>query len=314
MDEKENLISAETADNAEAAEAADRAETSVDSAEAAAETAENITAAAQAKAEDAGETEAVPIVFEDDFDANSEEYAAELEKMKNNLAANVEEQPRYKKPKLPFREAVDNFIYHNKTKLLVLAVVLVMGSIIIYQSIPEKYDYNFMIFSSNYYFDDLSLAAIGDNLEQYGEDLDGDGEIKVHAMRFDTNASDYNESTASRIYMAEEFRSNHEAYLVLTDKAHFDVLTDEEDGFGMGLFESYKGMNEWIDVTDSGLFVQTDGAFNIIDGDDRVGLSLVALNEHTRGVEKYEKRYNDAKAMLDRLLEDHPELIAENQN
>lgn len=259
-------------------------------------------------AEETEESETVPIVFDEDFDANSEEYAAELEKMKNNLAADVEEQPRYQKPKLPFKEAVENFLYHNKTKLIVLAVTLIMGSIIIYQSIPEKYDYTFMIFSSNYYFDDISLAAISDNLEQYGEDLDGDGEVKVHTMRFDINSEDYNESTASRMYMAEEFRTQHEAYLVITDKAHFDVLTNEEEGFGMSLFENYKGLGEWIDVTDSGLFVQTDGAFNIKDGDDRIGLSLVALNDNTRGKEKYEKRYENAKALLDRLLEDHPEL------
>ena len=266
-------------------------------------------AAPEAPAEQTPAPEVLPIVFEDDYDANSEEYIAKLEASGNNIAANVEEQPRYERPKLPFKEAVEDFWYHHKTKVMVIGVILIMAAIIFYQSIPEKYDYEFMIFAHNYYFDDAGLQNIAANLQQYGEDLDGDGEVKVHVTRYDSFSTDYNEYMVSRVYMAEEFRKHHEAYLVLTDKAHYDTLVDVEDGFGDGLFESYKGHDKWIDVSDSGLFLQVDGAFNTgLDEDLTIGLSLVALNDETAAKATLSKRHDDAAAMLERLLEDHPEI------
>ena len=306
----------------DAQEAVDTAKSAEESAQEAVDTAKSAGNAAEAErtapaadaagtgeaAAQAAESDSVPIVFDEDFDANSDEYIEMLEHTTNSIAGNVEEQPRYQRPKLPFKEAVADFFYHHKAKVMVIGVILVMAAIIGYQSIPEKYDYEFMIFAHNYYFDDIGLQNIAANLQQYGEDLDGDGEIKVHVTRYDSFSADYNEYMVSRVYMAEEFRKHHEAYLVLTDKAHYSVLTDEEEGFGDGLFESYKGLDGWIDVSDTELFIGIDGAFDTGEIDKSVGLSLVALNDETAAKKTLVQRHDNAAAMLDRIIADHPEL------
>ena len=171
----------------------------------------------------------------------------------------------------------------------------------------EAYDYRVSLYSSSYSIGGLDGAAnLTAVLESYGDDRDGNGEVKVLLVQNDiaSSASDVHETYATAIiYLMLDIDGTTGDMIFITDEKCFDEIIAR---YGEEAFTSFEGAPLWIPITkDSALGRQLAEAE--IPGD--LGISLLARGNTITKSKKLSGYYEDALDLLSRIKAANPEMF-----
>lgn len=159
------------------------------------------------------------------------------------------------KPK-GFKAKLENFWYHYKYHTIVFIVVFVTLAVSISQCcLKTDYDYKIIAATRSMTLSMPQLEAITKELNQYGEDLNGDGEVNLLLVdcTLDNNTSDYQTLVAKQQKLQALLMTDTEVMLFLTDtkclewinslneKSHFiaDTGLPDNDGKGFNLSNTH---------------------------------------------------------------------------
>lgn len=156
------------------------------------------------------------------------------------------------KPK-GFKARLENFWYHYKYHTIVLIVVFVTLAVSITQcSLKPDYDYKIIVATRSMTLSTPQLEAITNQLNHYGEDVNGDGEVNLLLVdcTLDGNTSDYQTLLGKQQKLQALLMTDTEAMLFLTDdkclewidslneKSHFIADTGLPHNNGRGFLVS----------------------------------------------------------------------------
>lgn len=134
---------------------------------------------------------------------------------------------------------LDNFWYHYKVHTL---VGLFLAFVVIFSAVQlltiQSYDYYVILYSTDTTSTDLS-QGMAYALEQYGEDLDSDGEVTVQILNMSYNPS--SDSQSFQIAQSGALNGelqNDRCYLFITDDYRFEELDKR------GLFAAQPGLDD----------------------------------------------------------------------
>ena len=100
------------------------------------------------------------------------------------------------------REKAKNWWYYNKFILLGILIAIGVAFSIAYSILSkEKYDYTIAVVSQ-LEIDEEALGILSDHIAQYGEDLDGDGEVTVSVLNYSVRQSDDDNEYNAYAYQA----------------------------------------------------------------------------------------------------------------
>ena len=142
--------------------------------------------------------------------------------------------PKEEIPQTP-RSRWENFWYHHKLKFwLILFAVVVLTILIVQTAKKDNPDYRVMLLTEDLY-GAQDLAALETLLEQYGEDLDGDGkvEIQVENCQYGPHVEQTKNSGIQQV----------QAHLVAADRMFFIMEPDAYTYFIRTLQSSYEDGN-----------------------------------------------------------------------
>ena len=155
-------------------------------------------------------------------------------------------------PKTP-KEKWDNFWFQYKWHVIAITAVTVILAILITQCATRtKYDLEVVYFTYTAALDEQT-NKIADYLEQYAEDLNGDGEINVQVVNvsFSNKSGDSQYRYTMMTKLQALLAGDENAILYITDSESYKYLDEiSKDG---GLFEdgSYKFGEDFYNATES---------------------------------------------------------------
>ena len=251
----------------------------------------------------AGE-DAVPVFVPDDYDPDEVNYEESTSLSKVVSAKEeIEERPKYQKQKLKGKAAIENFFYHHKTTLIVCIITALALGFIIYQSIPVKYDYTFMIYA-NLNMGMGALDEVTEQLLEYCEDVDGNGEKKINVMLYNRESNDYNMQMAAYVFLQTDLTDGYSSFLLITDKSTYEFI---EDGWGKEIFEAYKDNPVHISLKNTDLITSVAKDYG---NDTELFISLLSMPEDKKDKEEYIERKKNAEILLERILEQNPQIVS----
>lgn len=130
----------------------------------------------------------------------------------------------------------NNFWFYHRVHVALVVVAVLFVAYLIYDMVTKvNPDYNVAILSSQYVSTDLT-DMLSDELEKYGEDLNGDGQVVVQVNVFEILQGDAADSVDVNMQMAGvvKFQADlqmGESYLYLTDDVSFIAYGREEGVF-----------------------------------------------------------------------------------
>lgn len=123
------------------------------------------------------------------------------------------------KPK-GIKAKIENFWYHYKYHSIALIIVFVTLAVSITQcSLKPDYDYKIVVATRSMTLSTIQLDAVKSELNHYGEDVNGDGEVNLLLVdcTLDGNTSDYQTLLAKQQKLMALLMTDTEAMLFLTD-------------------------------------------------------------------------------------------------
>lgn len=132
------------------------------------------------------------------------------------------------KPK-GFKAIVENFWYHYKFHTIVFVIVLVTLAVSITQCATKTdYDYKIVVATRSVTLSTFQLQAMTEELNRYGEDLNGDGEVNLMLVdcTLDGNTSDYDALLAKQQKLQLLLMTDIEAMLFVTDDECLQWIDD----------------------------------------------------------------------------------------
>lgn len=239
----------------------------------------------------------VTVVIDYDEDAQEEKDYSSHSALTGVVTAkeDIKEEPKYEKPKLKGKEAWENFIYHNKTYLiiaLVLIVVLVVGTVL---SLPKPRDQLVMIYANENIGED-GLAKMGKELEKYCEDVNGDGKVNVEVLMYNMNSTDMNVAMSAVYAIETDLSADYASFIMITDRGHLEFIRQcwEND-----VYVQRDGYPDGIPTSWSKLLTGTQEE----DDDSLVYVQLLRLPEKEADDEKKVAAYESAAAVIDKMIE-----------
>ena len=131
---------------------------------------------------------------------------------------------------MTFKEKWQNYWYYYKVHTLVgLAVAAVMAILLAQCATTEKYDYSVTLYMSKTMPEQVR-KVMAEELAAYGEDLNGDGEVKVEILDCTYGSND--NVRMNQIAKLQARLTMPESILFLTDETCYSNLD------GMGLFDT----------------------------------------------------------------------------
>lgn len=279
-------------------------------AEAVEETAAEVTESAEVVKEEVKESEkivgeeAVPVFVPDDYDPEAVNYD-EVNTIKGVVSAkeDITEQPKYQKQKLRGKAAIENFFYHHKTTLIVCLITALALGFVIYQSIPVKYDYTFMIYAHL----NMGMGALDEVTEQlteYCEDVDGDGEVKLNVLLYDRESNDYNMQMAAYVFLQTDLTDEYSSFLLITDKSTYEFI---EEMWEPEIFEAYKDYPVHISLKNTDLITSVAKDYG---NDTELFISLLSMPEDKKDDKELIERKKNAEILLERIIEENPQIVS----
>lgn len=139
--------------------------------------------------------------------------------------------PKDEGPQTP-RSRWDNFWYHHKLKFWLITFAVVVLTILVVQLInKDDPDYRVLLMTEDLY-SEAELAAMETLLQQYGEDLDGDGKVEVQIENCQYGAH-VEQTKNSGIQTVQ-------AHLMAADRMFFMMEPEVYDYFMKSLRSSYE--------------------------------------------------------------------------
>lgn len=140
---------------------------------------------------------------------------------------------------MSFGEKIKYFWDYYKVHTLIALVVAVLIAITVYQVVnTEKYDLEISYYGKTYITDEMK-NEIEDKLEQYIEDLDGDGKKEVNLI-VNNSLSEAEYAANEQIkFISEVSAASYSAYILDNDKYKI-LLPDDADDEDRELVSSYE--------------------------------------------------------------------------
>ena len=125
-----------------------------------------------------------------------------------------------------FKEKVQNYWYHYKWHTIIIGFIVVVFGFTFIQFITKTQpDYKIMT-AFDKYMPYSVTQTMGEYLENFGEDVNGDGEVVVEIYDISTSPDKQIQTSNSAKLMAE--LQNGEIMLFIVDEYYFDKLNDIE--------------------------------------------------------------------------------------
>lgn len=115
---------------------------------------------------------------------------------------------------------IENFWYHYRVHTLVALLAFVTLAVSVVQcSTKPDYDYKIVVATRSITLSTIQIDDIKKELEQYGEDLNGDGKVNLLLVdcTLDSSFSDYQNQLAKQSKLQMLLMTDVEAMLFLTD-------------------------------------------------------------------------------------------------
>lgn len=127
---------------------------------------------------------------------------------------------------LPFKDKVKHFWYYYKIHTIVAAFVLILIGVTVYQAVTqEKYDLEIDYYGQQYISEDKQ-KEIEDTLAQYIDDVDGDGQKKVHLIVNSALSNGEYAMYANTKFTAELSAAAYSAYIL--DESKYKMISGDE--------------------------------------------------------------------------------------
>lgn len=131
---------------------------------------------------------------------------------------------------LPFKDKVKHFWYYYKIHTIVAVFVLILIGVTVYQAVTqEKYDLEIDYYGQQYISEEQQ-KEIEDTLAQYIDDVDGDGQKKVHLIVNSALNDEEYAMYANTKFTAELSAAAYSAYIL--DESKYKMIADDEDDSG----------------------------------------------------------------------------------
>lgn len=163
----------------------------------------------------------------------------ELMKLKQGVIdeSDIVKEEKAQEYKLSFKEWISNVWYRNKW-LIVFAVAMVFAfSYIVYDQVTTtKPDVTVLVLSPDYslYYRTQELETF---LDDYCDDLNGDGEVYVQVYNISTDYSDPNTVTANQAQLMSQLQSGENIILIADAKTDFAMHDFTEEYAGNERFD-----------------------------------------------------------------------------
>lgn len=150
---------------------------------------------------------------------NSEENSEDGEPSDKQKSEQEDEDTESVEETVPFKKKAENFLYHNKWWLGILAVVLVVGGFIFFNELSRKdADLTIIVISNNGL--EFKQQQVEKLFEEYVDDIDGNGYVHVSAIMIPL------ESGTVKTTEQQEYRSKFLSLLHSTED--MIVITDSK--------------------------------------------------------------------------------------
>lgn len=163
----------------------------------------------------------------------------ELMKLKQGVIdeSDIVKEEKAQEYKLSFKEWISNVWYRNKW-LIIFAVAMVFAfSYIVYDQVTTtKPDVTVLVLSPDYslYYRTQELETF---LDDYCDDLNGDGEVYVQVYNISTDYSDPNTVTANQAQLMSQLQSGENIILIADAKTDFAMHDFTEEYAGNERFD-----------------------------------------------------------------------------
>ena len=151
-----------------------------------------------------------------------EEFIA-LKKMQSG---EIEPPKSEKAPELTGTEKIKNNWYYDKWFIIIGSVMAILLAVTLVQCFTKpKYDLEVVLYSSAPIYSD-NAERIGEYLEQFCEDIDGNGEVSILVTNCSYNENGGNEQYArnNTVKLQAVLASNANALLYITDATGYEYL------------------------------------------------------------------------------------------
>lgn len=147
----------------------------------------------------------------------------ELMKLKQGVIeeSDIVKEEQTREYKLSFGEWISNVWYRNKWLIIFAAAMIFAFSYIVYDQVTTtKPDLTVLVLSPDYslYYRTQELEMF---LDDYCDDLNGDGEVYVQVYNISTDYSDPNTVTANQAQVMSQLQSGENIILIADDKTDF---------------------------------------------------------------------------------------------
>lgn len=126
-----------------------------------------------------------------------------------------------------FKAWCANYWYHYKYHTIVALVLLITAAITIAQcSTRTKYDYEIVVATETVFLTGGQLDSVKEQLEKYGDDLNGDGEVNVLLIdcTFNKKESDYESYNAKQQKLQTLLMNDTDVMLFITDPQRLEWI------------------------------------------------------------------------------------------
>ena len=139
------------------------------------------------------------------------------------------ERPPEPEPSAP-KKKWSNFWYYHKWHVIVLAIAAALAAYVAHDAFRPRPDYEIGLITSSSYPDE-AVSLLEDEIEKYGEDLNGDGRVLVQINTYPFVPGDTSQlATASTVKLQADLSAG-ESMLFLTDAESFERQQEREQMF-----------------------------------------------------------------------------------
>ncbi len=132
------------------------------------------------------------------------------------------------------KEKLENFWYHYKWHTIaVIAIIIILAITVAQCAAREKYDFTTVMVTYSTVTDGR-ISEIEKYLEQFGEDINGDGKVNIQVVNciVPTNTNNLQANQSSSVRLQAMLVGEPSALLYIVDKKGYDYLQSiDESGF-----------------------------------------------------------------------------------
>ncbi len=234
-------------------------------------------------------------VFDDEPEDDGRELEAHVaEEIRSRKSGNIESIQKPKK--------LSDIWYHYKVPIIVALCSLVVIIYITVASLPGEYDVTAALYVS---YTDYASSVTGDvrnELCKYALDWDENGKVSIGLSDYNVAAKNEEIAIANSTILIEHLAGEPSAMLWILD---YDLYSTIVYSYGEEIFEDFGG-TRWIEI-----FWNSELNERVKNGEcPKLGICLRSMTDELRESKELCSSYENAKLLIDRLKEAHPEAFS----